>query len=236
MEHTVCWNFSATTLLKNVHDSKYFSSWYSSKTSTAISWPNTGHFGWRRRGQATNRSPISGRRQEDRGRCRHQEATFGINFTGKIPSIVTVNKEFNLIKRSPWLYHQFLTFFVSFQLCATKKGREYLRNKNSYIILRELYNIESDKNVRLACENVIDILIKKEEEINVDNYHDHDVPEEVIPKLIEMDENYLKDWKATKWLILANLSDAGTLPGDTFLTETCWYNSQSFSLQPSVLI
>jgi hypothetical protein len=47
--------------------------------------------------------------------------------------------------------------------------------------------------VRLACENVIDILIKKEEEINVENYHDHDVPEDIVPKLIEMDDNYLKD-------------------------------------------
>jgi len=81
----------------------------------------------------------------------------------------------------------------SFQLCATKKGREYLRSKSSYFILRELYNVESDKNVKLACENVIDILIKKEEEINVDNYHEHEVPEDVIPKLIEMDENYLKN-------------------------------------------
>jgi hypothetical protein len=45
----------------------------------------------------------------------------------------------------------------------------------------------------LACENVIDILIKKEEEINVDNYHEHEVPDEVVPKLIEMDEQYLKD-------------------------------------------
>ena len=86
-----------------------------------------------------------------------------------------------------------LSLFSFFQLCATKKGREFLRNKNSYIILRELYNVENDKNVKLACENVIDILIKKEEEINVENYHDHFVPDEVIPKLIEMDENYLKD-------------------------------------------
>lgn len=80
-----------------------------------------------------------------------------------------------------------------FQLCATKKGREYLRAKNTYVILRELYNTEKEKLVRLACENIIDILIKKEEEINVDNYHEHEVPEEVVPKLIEMDEHYLKD-------------------------------------------
>jgi hypothetical protein len=80
-----------------------------------------------------------------------------------------------------------------FQLCATKKGREYLRDKNSYFILRELHNTEKDKFVLLACENVIDILIKKEHEINIDNYHEHEVPDEVVPKLIEMDEDYLKE-------------------------------------------
>ena len=81
----------------------------------------------------------------------------------------------------------------TFQLCATIKGREYLRSKNTYYILRELYNVEQDKNVKLSCENVIDIMIKKEEEIGVDNYHEHQVPEDVVPKLVKMDEDYLKD-------------------------------------------
>ena len=81
----------------------------------------------------------------------------------------------------------------NFQLCATKKGRESLRSRNTYIILRELHNSEADKVVLLACENIIDILIKKEEEINLDNFHEHDIPDEIVPKLIEMDENYLND-------------------------------------------
>ncbi len=42
-----------------------------------------------------------------------------------------------------------------------------MRGKNTYFILRELHSNETDKLVRLACENVIDILIKKEEEINL---------------------------------------------------------------------
>lgn len=46
------------------------------------------------------------------------------------------------------------------QLCATKKGREYLRENNAYVILRELHKWEKDKAVLLACENVVDILIK----------------------------------------------------------------------------
>lgn len=46
------------------------------------------------------------------------------------------------------------------QLCATKKGREILREKNTYVILREYHKWEKNKNALLACENVVDILIK----------------------------------------------------------------------------
>lgn len=46
------------------------------------------------------------------------------------------------------------------QLCATKESREVLRNKNTYVILREFHKWEKDKAVLLACENVVDILIK----------------------------------------------------------------------------
>ena len=69
------------------------------------------------------------------------------------------------------------------QLCATRKCREIIRDQNSYLILRELHKIETDQDVKLACENVIDILIKKEDEIKLDNYKDVDVPEDVQQKI-----------------------------------------------------
>lgn len=46
------------------------------------------------------------------------------------------------------------------QLCATKKGRECMRDNNAYVILREFHKWEKDKAILLACENVVDILIK----------------------------------------------------------------------------
>ena len=81
------------------------------------------------------------------------------------------------------------------QLCATRTGREIIRLRNAYPILKELHKIENDINVKLACENIVDILIKKEGsgEITVDNFHDVDVPPEVVPELQKMDEDYLKD-------------------------------------------
>ena len=81
------------------------------------------------------------------------------------------------------------------QLCATRTGREIIRLRNAYPILKELHKTENDINVKLACENIVDILIKKEGsgEITVDNFHDVDIPPEVVPELKKMDEDYLKD-------------------------------------------
>lgn len=83
------------------------------------------------------------------------------------------------------------------QLCATRTGREIIRLRNAYPILKELHKTENDMNVKLACENIVDILIKKEGsgEITVDNFHDVDIPPEVVPELEKMDEDYLKDDK-----------------------------------------
>ena len=46
------------------------------------------------------------------------------------------------------------------------------RSKNTYLILRELHAVEKDREVALAAENVIDILIKTEEVIQslIDRY------------------------------------------------------------------
>ncbi len=79
------------------------------------------------------------------------------------------------------------------QLCCTKGGREIVREKNAYFILRELHKTEKDPHVRLACENLVDIIIKKEEEINLDSYREVDVPDDVVPELEKMDKDYLEE-------------------------------------------
>ena len=78
------------------------------------------------------------------------------------------------------------------QLCATKTGREYIRSKNAYFILRELHKSEKDETLVLACENVVDILIKKETEIGFDSYHEVEIPNDVQSELEKVDEDFLK--------------------------------------------
>lgn len=46
------------------------------------------------------------------------------------------------------------------QLVANRPNREYIRNKNTYVILRELHKWEKDKKALAACENLVDILIR----------------------------------------------------------------------------
>ncbi|KAL6267624.1 hypothetical protein P5V15_000699 [Pogonomyrmex californicus] len=79
------------------------------------------------------------------------------------------------------------------QLCATKVAREILREKNTYIILRELHKWEKDKSCLLACENIVDILIKTEEEIGLDNLKEVKVPSEYTEKFRKMDEDFISN-------------------------------------------
>jgi hypothetical protein len=79
------------------------------------------------------------------------------------------------------------------QLCAKRSSRELMRDRNTYLILREFHKWEKDRTVLLACENVIDILIRTEDEISQDNLRDIDVPTDLHEKFQKMDEDFVKD-------------------------------------------
>lgn len=73
------------------------------------------------------------------------------------------------------------------QLCTTRAGRAYLRDKGTYEILRELHKFETssegDMKALKACENVVDILIRTEDEIGHDNLKQVDIPDDVVEKI-----------------------------------------------------
>ncbi|XP_321688.5 protein HGH1 homolog [Anopheles gambiae] len=82
------------------------------------------------------------------------------------------------------------------QLCATRKGRSYLRDHGTYEILRELHKFEcspeGDKVVLNAVENVVDILIRTEEEIGEDNLKQLEIPDDVKAKIESMTDEVEK--------------------------------------------
>lgn len=78
------------------------------------------------------------------------------------------------------------------QLCATRTGRNYLRDKCAYEILRELHKFEdsSEGNERAfrKCEDVVDILIKTEEEIGHNNLKQIEIPDDMMEKIEKLIE------------------------------------------------
>ncbi|XP_044261319.1 protein HGH1 homolog isoform X2 [Tribolium madens] len=79
------------------------------------------------------------------------------------------------------------------QLCSKRKNREFIREKNTYVILRELHKWEKDKKALLACENLVDILIRTEAEIGEDDLKALEVPQDLREGFSKADEEFLKD-------------------------------------------
>ncbi|XP_026748054.1 protein HGH1 homolog [Trichoplusia ni] len=79
------------------------------------------------------------------------------------------------------------------KLCMRKTGREILRNNGVYYVLREYHKWEKDPKVRLACENVVDILIQKEDEVGAEELSAVEVPDDMVEKFQKMDEDYIKE-------------------------------------------
>ncbi|KAJ8704953.1 hypothetical protein PYW08_012273 [Mythimna loreyi] len=79
------------------------------------------------------------------------------------------------------------------KLCMRRKGREILRDNGVYYILREYHKWEKDPKVKLACENVVDILIQKEDEVGAEDLSAVEVPDDMKEKFEKMDEDYIGD-------------------------------------------
>jgi len=79
------------------------------------------------------------------------------------------------------------------QLCITRKCRDVLRSQNTYLILKELHKWEKDKLCLLVLEDLVNIIIRTEEEIGVDDLTSVDVPSEYGDKFTKMDQEFLAD-------------------------------------------
>lgn len=74
------------------------------------------------------------------------------------------------------------------QLCDKRCNREFIRDKNTYIILRELHKWEQDKKAMVACENLVDILIRTEDEIGYDKLKELEISDDIQEKLNKFNE------------------------------------------------
>ena len=77
---------------------------------------------------------------------------------------------------------------VRVQLCATGHGRKVLREKQTYVIIRELHQWETEPVVAEACEHLIGMLIADEPEPELENLHKVAIPDHIL-KDFEEDSN-----------------------------------------------
>lgn len=74
-----------------------------------------------------------------------------------------------------------------FLLTATKAGRQTLKEKNVYPIMREFHTWEKEPHVAAAAERLIQVLIGDEPQTGMENLMEVEIPEDVEEKLKEVD-------------------------------------------------
>ncbi len=79
-------------------------------------------------------------------------------------------------------------------MCSHKVCRDYIKDKNSYVILRELHKSEQDNKTKAMCEKLVSVLIADEPEQGMENLHQVVVPEELSQKFYEF-ENLEKNFE-----------------------------------------
>ncbi|XP_068207016.1 protein HGH1 homolog [Palaemon carinicauda] len=77
------------------------------------------------------------------------------------------------------------------QLCITRPGRELMRSQNIYLILKEHHKWEKDRRCIMLNEDLVNLIIRTEEEIGVDDLSDVDVSSELAQKFADSDREYL---------------------------------------------
>ena len=103
----------------------------------------------------------------------------------------------------------FIYPYFSLQLCATKSGRLYVKDKNTYVIMRELHRWEKDREASMVVMKLIDLLIGDEPGQGMDsNLKNVDVPEKYVEQFVKNDEEMLKDDSSDEesWNLLFDLN------------------------------
>ncbi|CAM4581422.1 unnamed protein product [Lepidochelys kempii] len=72
-------------------------------------------------------------------------------------------------------------------LTATKAGRQLVKEKGTYLVVRELHQWETEPDVLAACEKLIQVLIGDEPEAGMENLLEVKIPEDVEEQLQRLD-------------------------------------------------
>lgn len=88
-----------------------------------------------------------------------------------------------------WFFSCFWLDFILFsQLCTTKAGRDILKAKRTYIILREYDNWEENQQLKEINHDLIQLLIGDEPEPGMENLEQIEIPPRVKERFEKLDE------------------------------------------------
>lgn len=87
--------------------------------------------------------------------------------------------------------------YISVQLSSTRSGRAYLKEKNAYVILRELHKWEKVEDNLSTLMDLIDILIADEPQEGMEDLHKVEIPLDIAKKFEENPQGYQN---MTKWV------------------------------------
>ena len=79
-----------------------------------------------------------------------------------------------------------------FKLCSHKVCRDYIKDKNAYVILREFHKWEKDERAMEMLEKLVQLLISDESERGMENLHQVIIPEELTSKFYKYDDKELE--------------------------------------------
>lgn len=81
------------------------------------------------------------------------------------------------------------------QLCSTKGCRVLIKEKNTYVIMRELHRWEKDPTAKLATQKLCELLIAEEPEVGMEDLHKVEVAEHLQKQFDDMNDDMLNDFK-----------------------------------------
>nr|XP_045599274.1 protein HGH1 homolog isoform X1 [Procambarus clarkii]XP_045599284.1 protein HGH1 homolog isoform X1 [Procambarus clarkii] len=79
------------------------------------------------------------------------------------------------------------------QLCITREGREIMRKQNVYLILREHHKWEEKRHCIMLNEDIVNLLIRTEGEIGVDDLSSVEIPPDMASKFADHDKEFLTE-------------------------------------------
>ncbi|MGH0159550.1 UNVERIFIED_CONTAM: hypothetical protein FKN15_037748 [Acipenser sinensis] len=106
-------------------------------------------------------------------------------------------------------------------LTSTKAGRQILKKKNVYPIMREFHKWEKEPEVIVSCEKLVQVLIGDEPETGMENLMEVNIPEDVEKKFQALDAEEQKQIEKEREELLKSEAEGKAEAGSSEAKTEC---------------